>query len=153
MLTPEFAYFSVTEASEYEPAATGTSSSLGTENWDPLKPALPGLPVICFYPMSHRRTDGHNWYELDLPTRKSLMQEHAKVRESHASGVRHLITASSGLDDMEWGVTLFAQSTSQIKDMVHKMRYDAVNAKYTDFGACFIGLQLPLDALFHRLGL
>lgn len=153
MLTPEFAYFSVTETSEFNTTEAGSSASSGSKKWDPLKPSLPDWPVLCFYPMSHRRLDGHNWYNLDPATRKNLMSNHTKARESHAAHVRQLVTASTGLDDMEWGVTLFAHSTSQIKDMVHNMRYDEVNAKYTDFGACFIGLQLPLDALFHRLGL
>ncbi len=177
MLNPEFAYFSVTESHndttteadyaailEKEQALTPGSkkfeqklvafrSQIAKDRMESLKPHLPDWPVICFYPMSKRRTDGQNWYALDFATRKKLMTEHTKAWKIHGGNVQQMITASTGLDDMEWGVTLFAQSTSLIKDMVHEMRYDEVSAKYTDFGACFIGLQLPLDALFQRLGL
>jgi len=64
-----------------------------------------------------------------------------------------LITGSTGLDDMEWGVTLFARSTSEIKAIVYEMRFDEVSAQYADFGEFFIGLQMPLDALFARMSL
>ena len=60
---------------------------------------------------------------------------------------------SSGLDDAEWGVTLFARDTFQIKAIVYQMRFDEVSAVYGDFGEFYIGLQLPLDELFRRLQL
>src|SRR5205823_2082229 len=57
------------------------------------------------------------------------------------------------LDDAEWGVTLFARDTFQIKAIVYKMRFDPVSAEYADFGEFYIGIQLPLDELFRRLQL
>jgi chlorite dismutase len=33
------------------------------------------------------------------------------------------------------------------------MRFDEVSARYAEFGSFFIGLQMPLDALFSRLEL
>ena len=59
----------------------------------------------------------------------------------------------TGLDDAEWGVTLFARDTFQIKAIVYKMRFDPVSAEYADFGEFYIGIQLPLDELFRRLQL
>ena len=67
--------------------------------------------------------------------------------------IKQLITGSSGLDDAEWGVTLFARDTFQIKAIVYQMRFDEVSAVYGDFGEFYIGLQLPLDELFRRLQL
>jgi len=67
--------------------------------------------------------------------------------------VRQLITGSTGLDDGEWGVTLFAHTTSDIKAIVYEMRFDEVSAQFAEFGEFFIGIQMPLDALFARLNL
>ncbi len=177
ILSPEFAYLSVTESSEYTTTESEYALSLekeesltnGSKEFDEkieafrvrmakygkdrLEPNLPDWPVICFYPMSKRRAEGQNWYALDFAARKKLMAGHAKVGRTYAGKVRQLITGSTGLDDMEWGVTLFAHSTTPIKEIVYEMRFDEVSAKYADFGAFFIGLQLPLDALFERLGL
>ena len=57
------------------------------------------------------------------------------------------------LDDAEWGVTLFAHDTFQIRAIVYQMRFDEVSAAYADFGEFYIGIQLPLDELFRRLQL
>src|SRR4029077_12198721 len=70
-----------------------------------------------------------------------------------AGKVKQLITGSTGLDDAEWGVTLFARDTFQIKKIVYEMRFDPVSAEYADFGEFFVGIQLPLDELFRRLQL
>ena len=45
-----------------------------------------------------------------------LMGGHAKVGREFAGKVKQLITGSTGLDDAEWGVTLFARDTFQIKN-------------------------------------
>lgn len=177
ILSPEFAYYSVTESSEYTTTAeeyaatlekdealtpgspaflekmTAFSERMKKYGQDRLYPNLADWPVICFYPMSKRRVHGQNWYELDFAARRELMAGHARVGRTYAGKVRQLITGSTGLDDMEWGVTLFAHSTSPIKEIVYEMRFDMVSARYADFGSFFIGLQLPLDSLFERLGL
>ena len=38
--------------------------------------------------------------------------------------VVQLIAGSTGLDDFEWGVTLFAVSPEVVKDVVYTMRFD-----------------------------
>jgi chlorite dismutase len=81
------------------------------------------------------------------------MAGHARVGRTYAGRVRQLITGSTGLDDGEWGVTLFAHTTSEIKAIVYEMRFDEVSAQYAEFGEFFIGIQMPLDALFSRLNL
>ena len=75
------------------------------------------------------------------------------VGRQYAGKVKQLITGSTGLDDAEWGVTLFARDTFQIKAIVYQMRFDPVSAAYADFGEFYVGIQLPLDELFRRLQL
>jgi chlorite dismutase len=103
--------------------------------------------------MSKRRGEDRNWYALPYDERRRLMGGHAKVGREYAGKIKQLITGSSGLDDAEWGVTLFARDTFQIKAIVYEMRFDEVSAVYGDFGEFYIGLQLPLDELFRRLQL
>lgn len=116
-------------------------------------PQLPDWPVVCFYPMSKRRSGTDNWYSLDYEARRELMAGHARVGRTYSGRIRQLITGSTGLDDDEWFVTLFAKTTSDIKAIVYEMRFDEVSAQYAEFGEFFIGLQLPLDALYDRLAL
>ena len=177
ILAPEFSWLSMTERSEYtmseseyaqvlekdERLAPGSSefeekmaafrTRMAKYLGDRLQPNLPDWPVICFYPMSKRRSVGQNWYALDFATRKKLMAGHARVGRTYSGRVLQLITGSTGLDDMEWAVTLFAKTTSEIKAIVHEMRFDEVSAQFADFGEFFIGLQMPLDSLFARLSL
>jgi chlorite dismutase len=55
------------------------------------------------------------------------------------------------LDEFEWGVTLLAKDTIDVKAIVHEMRFDEVTARYGEFGDFYIGMQLPLDVLFRRI--
>jgi len=178
VLTPEFSWLSMTERSEYTTSNEEYAASLekdeglapGTPAFaekmdafqarmkkygqDRLEPNLPDWPVVCFYPMSKRRgTEGQNWYALDFATRKKLMAGHARVGRTFSGRVLQLITGSTGLDNMEWGVTLFTKTTSEIKTIVYEMRFDEVSVKYAEFGDFLIGLQMPLDSLFARVNL
>lgn len=176
-LTPVFSLYSLTERSEYtgseEEYAVNLISEKGllrdslafTEAMtefrlrmqkylqDRLYPNLPDWPVICFYPMTKRRDFGQNWYILPFERRKELMLGHARVGRRYAGRIRQLITGSTGLDDAEWGVTLFAHDVFEIKSIVYEMRFDEVSAQYADFGEFYLGLQLPLDDLFRRIQL
>jgi hydrogen peroxide-dependent heme synthase len=178
ILLPEFSWFSMTERSEYTTSESDYAQQLEKEEKihpdspeakekmeafrtrmakylkDRLEPNLPDWPVVCFYPMSKRRGGaGQNWYALDFASRKKLMGGHARVGRKYSGRVLQLITGSTGLDDMEWGVTLFARTTSEIKAIVYDMRFDEVSAQYAEFGEFFVGLQMPLDSLFARLSL
>ena len=175
ILTPVYSYLSLTEGSEYITTEDEYVQSLDAETRQtPAKleqavaafherikhyrqervyPTLPDWPVVCFYNMSKRRGEERNWYALPYDERRQLMKGHASVGREFAGKVKQLITGSTGLDDAEWGVTLFSRDTFQIKAIVYKMRFDPVSAEYADFGEFFIGIQLPLDELFRRLQL
>lgn len=168
-------YFSMTEKSEYTTTEEEFAASLrAEENLDPASPAgqervaafrermakyekdrlypnLADWPVLCFYPMSKRREPGQNWYALPASERRDLMKGHARVGRAYAGRIRQLITGSTGLDRMEWGVTLFAHNLSEIKNIVYEMRFDPVSAHFAEFGDFFIGLQLSPAKLAERL--
>src|SRR5437763_670130 len=131
----------------------GQWNLLSREDQTAAKTNLPDWPVVCFYNMSKRRGEQRNWYALPFDERRKLMKGHATVGRQYAGKVKQLITGSTGLDDAEWGVTLFVRDTFQIKSIVYEMRFDPVSAEYADFGEFFIGIQLPLDELFRRLQL
>lgn len=176
ILSPAYSYLSQTESSEYtttreqyaaetlsgEKSLTEDSPEFAAElkAFDErmahylkhrLYPVLPDWPVICFYPMSKRRTGGDNWYSLDFETRKKLMAGHARVGRTYSGRILQLITGSTGLDEYEWGVTLLAKDTADIKAIVYEMRFDEVTARFGEFGDFYIGMQLPLDVLFRRI--
>ena len=178
ILTPSFSYLSMTEtgdymtteeeysektlksernltegSDEYESALNDFKTHMAKYSNDKLYPNMPDWPVFCFYSMAKRRGESFNWYALPFDERKRLMAEHGKVGRQWAGKIRQLITGSVGLDDSEWGVTLFANNSYDIKGIVYKMRYDEVSVKYAEFGDFYIGLQLPLDQLFRRVGL
>ena len=77
-----------------------------------LYPQLPpeGKPAWCFYPMSKRRGAEQNWFTLPYDERKELMYEHGASGRKFAGRILQVITGSTGLDDYEWGVTLFARA-------------------------------------------
>ncbi len=53
-----------------------------------------------------------------------MMREHGASGRTFAGKVVQLITGSTGLDDFEWGVTLFADDPEVVKDVVYTMRFD-----------------------------
>lgn len=79
------------------------------------------------------------------------MSGHAKTGRAYAGRILQLITGSTGLDAYEWGVTLLAKDSADVKSIVYEMRFDEVSARYGEFGDFYIGLQLPLRELFERL--
>jgi len=177
VLTPVYSYFSMTELGEYVTTEEDYGRTLEKEdglvpgspefekgmdefrariakyNVDKLYPNLADWPVVCFYPMSKRRVPGQNWYTLSFEERKELMRGHARLGRRWAGKIRQLITGSTGLDDAEWAVTLFAHNTFHVKEIIYEMRFDPVSAHYAEFGEFTIALQLPLDELFRRLQL
>jgi chlorite dismutase len=112
-----------------------------------LYPDLPpaGKPAWCFYPMSKRRNIGANWYELPYEEREALMQGHGKTGRTFAGRVLQLITGSTGLDDFEWGVTLFAVHPDDLKDVVYRMRFDEASARYAEFGPFYTGMVASVE--------
>lgn len=139
-------FVSITELSEY---AQGLPEEMKNMR---LYPRLPpeGKHAWCFYPMTKRRNADQNWYELDYDRRKELMYEHGASGRAFAGRIVQLITASTGLDDWEWGVTLFGVNLDDLKDTVYTMRYDTASAVYAEFGPFLTGMVGPVDEVLDR---
>jgi hydrogen peroxide-dependent heme synthase len=129
-------YVSLTEVSEY---AAGMPEAMQNER---LYPTLPpeGKTAFCFYPMSKRRGETQNWYSLGYDERETLMRGHGAIGRTFKGRIVQLITGSTGLDDWEWGVTLFGEHVDDLKDCVYTMRYDEGSAIYAEFGPFYTGL-------------
>ena len=140
-------YVSITELSEY---ALGLPAEMAEMRLNPKLPP-PGKPAWCFYPMTKRRVVGQNWYELEFDQRKELMYEHGASGRRFAGRIVQLVTASTGLDDWEWGVTLFGEDISALKETVYTMRYDRASAAYAEFGPFVTGLAGPVDEILARV--
>ena len=139
-------YVSITELSEY---AQGLPAAMAEMRLHPKLPP-PGKPAWCFYPMTKRRSVGQNWYELPFEERKELMYEHGASGRRFAGRIVQLVTASTGLDDWEWGVTLFGEDLGALKETVYTMRYDRASAIYADFGPFVTGLVGPAEEILER---
>ena len=142
-------YVSLTEISEY---AKGVPEEMRQAR---LYPQLPpeGKKVFCFYPMSKRRNVGANWFELDYDRRKELMYEHGASGRKFAGRVLQVITGSTGLDDHEWGVTLFCVNPDDVKDVVYTMRFDEASAQYGEFGAFYVGMVEEPATVLTQVGM
>lgn len=175
-LVPTYSFVSLTEISEYVPTVEQYSARLqheGTASTDPayaakvrayearlpmmnkqrLYPDFPDWPVVCFYPMNKARHPHANWYQLPFSERSALMAEHATSGIKFAGKVSQLITSSTGLDDWEWGVTLWGRNPLYIKDIVYTMRFDNASARYGEFGQFFVGYVMEPLAAFEHLQL
>ena len=75
------------------------------------------------------------------------MREHGASGRTFAGRVLQVVTGSTGLDDYEWGVTLFGVHPDDLKEVVYTMRYDRASAIYAEFGAFYTGMVTPLDEL------
>ncbi|MEW4528284.1 hydrogen peroxide-dependent heme synthase [Maioricimonas sp. JC845] len=172
-LEPTYSFVSITEVSEYVPTVEQYAEKLrreGTSEDDPayaakvkayeqrlpmmnkqrLYPDFPDWPVWCFYPMNKIRDPQANWYMLPMSRRSELMAEHATSGIKFAGRVSQLITASTGLDDWEWGVTLWGRNPESIKDIVYTMRFDEASARYAEFGPFYVGyIMSAAEALDH----
>lgn len=150
--TQVYSYLSVTELSLYEATARGGPASEEDLMQNPfvqkrLKPAIPAHRYVCFYPMNKRRGEVVNWYTAGMEERRILMKEHATTGRKFLDRITQMITGSMGLDDWEWGVTLFGTDPLAIKKLVYEMRFDEVSAKYAEFGAFQVGVRLAPGAI------
>ena len=142
-------YVSLTEVSEY---TKGMPAELLTPRLYPQLPP-PGMPAICFYPMSKRRDTGQNWFTLPYDDRQRLMFEHGTSGRAFKGRVLQLVTGSTGVDDWEWGVTLFAVRPDDLKEVVHTMRFDEASAVYAEFGPFTTGLIAPIEQVLSQAGI
>ncbi len=174
-LEPAYSFVSITEVSEYVPTLEQYGARLvaeGTPADSPeyaaklkayeqrevgmrkqrLFPEVPPWPVMSFYPMNKIRDPQANWYTTPFSKRMEMMTEHGRSGMMFAGKVTQLITASTGLDDYEWGVTLWGRSPEFIKEIVYTMRFDEASAKYAEFGPFYISYVMPPEeAIGHLL--
>ena len=107
-----------------------------------IHPQLPdNYPILCFYPMAKSRREPNNWYRLSFEERKQYMLAHGEGGRRFADRVTQLITTCTGIDDWEWGVTLFSRDLKAIRDIVYELRYDPASALYGLFGSFYVGIR------------
>ncbi|MFN9370019.1 MAG: hydrogen peroxide-dependent heme synthase [Planctomycetia bacterium] len=167
-LRPTYSFVSLTEVSEYVPTVEqygqrlvaegevadspsyrakvqGYAAREDTMRLARLEPELPPWPNACFYPMNKKREVGENWFALPFAERSRLMAEHGRTGMSFGGRVTQLITVSVGLDDWEWGVTLWARRPDWLKEIVYTMRFDEASARYAEFGPFYTGYVATAD--------
>jgi chlorite dismutase len=172
-LETTYSFVSVTEISEYVPSVEQYGQQLieeGETEGSPafqakvkayqsrepvmrkmrLTPEFPPYPATCFYPMNKKRKVGENWFMLPFSARRKMMAEHARSGMMFAGKVTQLITTGVGLDDWEWGVTLWAKNPEYLKDIVYRMRFDEASARYAEFGPFYTSyITTPAEMLQH----
>jgi hydrogen peroxide-dependent heme synthase len=172
-LVPTYSFVSITEISEYVPSVEHYGKKLVAEgdaegspahaaklkayadrlplmNRQRLTPDFPPWPATCFYPMNKKRKVGENWFVLPFEERNRMMAEHAKSGMTFAGKVQQLITVGLGLDDWEWGVTLWAKNPQFLTHIVYRMRFDEASARYAEFGPFYTSyITTPVEMLDH----
>lgn len=131
-------FVSLTEISEY---AAGVPEEMRNMRLYPdLTDVVGDKPAWCFYPMSKKREAHANWFEVPFEERKELMYEHGKSGRQFKGRILQVITGATGVDDWEWGVTLFGQHPDDLKETVYTMRFDKASSTYAEFGTFYTGI-------------
>jgi peroxiredoxin len=176
-LQPTYSFVSLTEVSEYVPTVEQYGKRLVEDGEDPngpayqaklkayegrevmmrrqrLTPDFPPWPCTCFYPMNKKREVGENWFLLDFDARNKLMAEHGRTGMTFGGKVTQLITVGLGLEDWEWGVTLWARRPEFLREIVYRMRFDEASARYAEFGPFYTSyICTPAEMIRHcRIG-
>ncbi|PSP54978.1 heme-dependent peroxidase [Halobacteriales archaeon QS_1_67_19] len=112
-----------------------------------LYPEVPDSEFVCFYPMDKRRRPEQNWYDLPFEDRAEMMDTHGEIGKTYAGQVKQIITGSIGFDDFEWGVDLFGEDPTDIKDLLYELRFDESSSKYAEFGPFYFGRQFEPEDL------
>ncbi len=153
-LTQPTSYLSVIEVSRHS-APEGTAENVADSPYIQAR-LYPEIPphsgYLCFYPMSKKRDGDDNWYLLSAAERGQLMRAHGQTGRRYAGRVTQIVTGSTGLDDWEWGVTLFADDPLVFKKLIYEMRFDEVSARYAEFGAFYVGRRLHPEDIVGYLG-
>lgn len=173
VLRPGYSFVSVTEISEYVPTTEEYGQRLVAEgdaegspaynaklkaygdrlegmNRQRLTPEFPPYPSVCFYPMNKKREVGENWFTLPKTDRSRMMGQHARSGMAYAGKVSQLITVALGLDDWEWGVTLWGANPAYLKDIVYEMRFDEASARFAEFGQFLVGYVCNAEQLVEH---
>jgi chlorite dismutase len=139
-------YVSVTEASgytdkakEYFDGEVDEDSGLAKYIRSRLHPDIPDDEFVCFYPMNKRRDPGQNWYDLPFDERAEHIERHGDIGRSYGGKVSQMIAGSVGFDDWEWGITLWTDDMTHVKDLLTEMRFDPSTSKFAEFGSFYVG--------------
>ena len=97
--------------------------------------------------MSKRRGEQVNWFDLPAEERAELMRGHGAIGRKYAGQVVQVISGSVGLDDWEWGVTLFTDDPLVFKKLVYEMRFDPASSRYALFGPFYVGIRFAAGTL------
>jgi peroxiredoxin len=164
-LTSTYSYLAVIELGTYELMghAAGLVKKRGVDAASPefegavkaemekmarprLFPEVPDRRYLCFYPMSKRRGEQVNWFDLSSAERAGFMRGHGEIGRKYAGQVVQVIQGSVGLDDWEWGVTLFADDPIVFKKLIYEMRFDPASSRFALFGPFYVGIRCaPAD--------
>ncbi len=147
-------FVSVTEASGYSERAReyfegdlDEDSGLARYIRSRLEPTVPDATHVCFYPMDKRRAPGQNWYDLPFEERADHMDAHGEIGRDYGGRVTQMITGAIAIDDWEWGVTLWGDDLTEMKDLLYEMRFDPSTSRYADFGSFYVGRRFPPEDL------
>jgi len=161
-LQPKYSFNSLSEVSEYVPSVEQYGQRLAAGGETPgspsyeakitaykqrepmmrkqrLFPEFPDYPSMCFYPMNKKRKVGENWFATPFSERNRMMAEHARSGITFAGKVTQLITVGVGIEDWEWGVTLWGRNPEYLKEIVYTMRFDEASARFAEFGPFYTG--------------
>lgn len=165
-LDATWSFVSMTELSEYVPTIehygerlVAEGVPLGSEDYrtkldawrrrleimrrQRLNPDLSSWPAMCFYPMNKRRGETENWFLQEFARREKMMGQHGESGMKFAGRVTQLVTVAVGIDDWEWGVTLWARNPEFLTQIVYQMRFDEASARYGEFGPFYVCYQTP----------
>ena len=168
-----YSFVSLSEVSEYVPTPAQFGARLVAEGLDVdsatyqsklkaytdrevemrnqrLWPTFPDWPVTCFYPMNKKREVGANWFSLPFEKRAELMSVHGRSGMAFAGKVAQLITVAVGLDDWEWGVTLWGRNPQFLKEIVYRMRFDEASALYAEFGPFYVSYPCAVRKMLEH---
>jgi chlorite dismutase len=160
-LRPTYSYLSVIELGTYELSEQAAAmverkgTARGAAGFDEavraemerlakprLFPEVPARRYVSFYPMSKRRGEQVNWFDLQPEERGALMRGHGMIGRKYAGQVTQVISGSVGLDDWEWGVTLFADDPLVFKKLIYEMRFDPASSQFALFGPFYVGIRM-----------
>jgi len=131
-------YLSLTEVSEY--AKGCPSNGCGTGSTRSCARRQAGVLLLPHVQASGR---DRQWYAAPYDVREQLMLAHGATGRTFAGRVLQVITGSAGLDDYEWGVSLFAVRPDDLKDVVYTMRFDEASAATPSSGPSTRAWSVP----------
>lgn len=134
VLVQTYSYTSVTEVSAYVKAKLDTP-----EVEAKLYPSVPKDKYICFYNMSKKREGNDNWFMLSQEERGAFMRAHGMTGRPYLEVLSEYTTGGVGLDDWEWGITIFSNDDIQFKKIVYDMRFEEASARFGIFSDFYVG--------------